>query len=243
MAVGPFTNALVVYGEFDISGDLNTVQVDEKADMLERTVFGDTTRRFQAGLRAVEVAGSGFVDFDTTTTPPGMEGGLFAEIGAAQKNLSFAPAAVDGSVAYVTKGVSDSFAWNLTPSELGKFDWAVKGNRQLGRGHLLQAPTNETATLTTAIQETGATLVTQSMVCNLHVIEFDGTSLDVVVYSNDTNDEVTPTAVATFAQATGLTSEQIVDAGAVTDTYWYAVLTFTGTSFKAAVAIGITDNA
>ena len=107
----------------------------------------------------------------------------------------------------------------------------------------MQAPTNETATLTTAIQATGATSAAESMVCNLHVTEFDGTSLDVVVYSNDTNDEVTPTARATFAQATGLTSEQVVDAGAVTDTYWYAVLTFVGTSFKAAVAIGITDNA
>jgi hypothetical protein len=239
VALENFYDAEILAGPWRISGDANEVQVETKQDTLECTRFGNTEHRYHPGLQTIEINGKGYVNFDSSTTPTGIDAALTGEIGASAKAITVAEKTTNGAIAYIAKTVQESYSWDLKQAELGRFDFKVKGNQRHARGRLILPLTSRTVSGVGAIHQLGALSATQRLVAALHVTEFVGTSLIVVIRSNDTNDTVTPTLRATFATQTGPGSDYQEVAGAVTDTYWYADFTFVGTSFKAAVSAGI----
>jgi len=243
MAVDYMNNAKIVYGDYDYSGDMNEVKVSISYDMLEKTVFGDTEHQFTPGMRTFEGSGSGFIQFDDTTDPKAVDYQLATEMlqsNSVMKPFTFAYGA-EGSMAYFGRGgFAGDYSPELTPDALGKFSFKVSAAHECTRGALLLTPeTERTSSGNGTIVQLGALSATQKMMAVLHVVEFNGSTLTVTLNSNDTNDTVTPTNEVSFTAATGRTSEYKEVSGAVTNTYWYVSWTFTGTSFKAAVAAGI----
>ena len=90
----------------------------------------------------------------------------------------------------------------------------------------------------TGIQE-GAVAAGQSLYANLHVTAAAGTTLDVVVQSDNSGAFSSATSRITFTQATGLTSEHLSVAGAITDDYFRVNYTIVGGSFTFCVCFGI----
>jgi hypothetical protein len=239
VALENFYDAEILAGPWRISGDANEVSVEQKQDTLECTRFGNTEHRYHPGLQSIEISGKGYVNFDGSTTPVGLDSALTAEISASAKAFTVAEKTTDGAIAYLAKTVQEMYSWDLKQAELGRFDFKVKGNHRHARGKIILPLTSRTVSGTGTIFQLGALTATQRLVAALHVTEFVGTSLDVVIKSNDTNNTTTPTTRITFDQLTAAGSDFDEVAGAITDTYWYAEFTFVGTSFKAAVSAGI----
>ena len=59
MATVHFRNAVILAGGFDLSGDHNGITVDLKAEMLDETAFGDSTRIHKGGLTVADISGKG----------------------------------------------------------------------------------------------------------------------------------------------------------------------------------------
>lgn len=239
MAVNLFYDALILHGSVNVSADHNEVKLEQKADIKDVTRFGHTTHINAATLRGLEAEGKGWVQFDDSVTPMLIDGTLYPLIGAASKAYTLAESTPDGATAYVGKTTASDYSVNLKNDEIGMFEFKVKCSEKFTRGRLILPLTSRVASGTGTIYQLGALSASQILIANLHVTAFDGSTLDVVVKSNDTNNTTTPTSRITFAQATGVTSEFKTVSGAITDTYWYVDFTFTGNSFTAAVAAGI----
>lgn len=240
MALENFYDAVILFGAYDYSADHNEVRVERKVDPLEFTRFGHTNHVFKSGLRSDEVSGKGWLNIDDSTTPVAADKSLFDSIAAAAKPMTISSASADGSIAYLLQGVSSDYSWTMKNDALGQFDFAVKcGGDGAVRGRLVLPLATYSASAVGSIYELGAVSATQKVYAALHVTEWNATSLDVLVKSNDTNDTVTPTTRITFTQATAVTSEWKSLAGAITDTYWYVDFTLVGTSAKFSVSVGI----
>lgn len=239
MALEVFTDAVVLYGEFDLSGDSNDVKLERKVDMKESTRWGATEHRFQAGLVDMDVQGKGLLQFDDSTTPKAVDY-FFSQVGGSTpKVVTVAASSADGATAYLGNMVNEERPAEFKVGEFGSFDFKFKCAGQHTRGRMAFPLATRTATATGTIYELGALTATQKLLAAVHVTEFDGTSLDVAIFSNDTNNTTTPTSRISFNQLEGTGSEFKEVSGAITDTYWYAVFTFVGTSFKAAVSFGV----
>lgn len=239
MAVDVFYDALILIGEYDLSADQNEVKVDRKVDMKENTRFGHTEHRFLPALQELDVDGKGFVSYDDASTPKAVDANISALIGSTAKALTIAPSNTDGAYATIGQIVAAEYNRTLNVSELGEFTFKARCAGQVTRGRLVLPMASRTASAVSTIYQLGALSALQKVIATLHVSEFDGTSLDVLVKSNDTNNTTTPTTRITFAQATAPTSEIKTVAGAITDQYWYVDFTFVGTSVKFAVAFGV----
>lgn len=240
MALENFTDALIVYGPYDLSADHNEVKLEQKADFLDVTRFGHDTHVGMAGIRSLEVEGKGWVNFDDSTTPKAVDFNLFTEIGAAEKILTIAYAKADGSIAYLGKVAEDEYSPALKVGEVGTFGFKAKCAGYFCRGRLmLPLSLRSGASGTGTIYQLGAVSATQKVRLAIHVTEFTGTTLTMNLLSNDTNDTVSPTTRLTQAAITGVGSYYLELAGAISDTFWYTTWTFTGTNFKAAISAGI----
>lgn len=239
MAVTYFYNPKILYGPYDISGDHNQTMIDVKADMLEKTVFGGTTHIFRPGLFGIESSGSGFVQFDDSTTPKAVDGNLFAEVGAAAKVFSLTENTTHGSVAYFMKSVADKYGWTLKNDELGKFEFSVKAAGEWSRGRLMVPLASRTSSSNGTEYQLGAVASGKSLYASLHVTEWNATTLDVVVRSAALTGMGSPTTRLSFAQASGVTSEFKSVAGPITDTFYDVSWTLSGTSASFMVCVGI----
>ncbi len=244
MAVAMMNDAKIVFGSYNYSGDMNEVKVTLGADMLEKTVFGNTEHRFTRGMTNFEAEANGFIQFDDASTPKAVDYQLASEMLAANsvaRPFTIAYGA-EGSVAYLGRGFAGDYSPTLTPTGLGTFSFKIGASHQITRGALLVEPTatRSGASGNGAIVQLGAVGATQKVIACLHVLQFTGTTLSVTLNSNDTNNTTTPTSRIAFTAATAVGSQFGETAiGTIADTYWYVSWTFTGTSFKAAVSAGI----
>ena len=243
MAISYMNDAKIIFGSYNYSGDMNEVKVTLGADMLEKTVFGNTEHQFTRGMTNFEAEANGFIQFDDASTPKAVDYQLATEMLAANsvaRPFTIAYGA-EGSTAYLGRGFAGDYSPSLTPTGLGTFSFKIGASHQITRGALLVEPsTRSGASGNGGIVQLGALSATQKMIACLHVLQFNGTTLSVTLNSNDTNNTTTPTSRIAFTAATGVGSEfKETAVGAITDTYWYVSWTFTGTNFKAAVSAGI----
>lgn len=234
------SDALIVIGPYNISGDANEVKVEQKNDMLESTVFGHTEHRFVAStLRELSAEGKGFVQFDDVSVPKAVDYNLFNELNATEKALTIGQTKSDGAYCFLGKGLVADYSPHLKVDALGEFTFKLQGNRNT-RGRVALPLVSRTATSGNGtIYQMGALSATQKMVITVHVVAFTGTTLTLNVNSNDTNNTTTPTLRQAFSGITGVTSNFAEVSGAITDTFWYVDWTFTGTSFTALVSFGV----
>ena len=238
-----YRNARVFIGQFDLTGDSNALQVDYGVEAQDVTVFGDTTRRFQAGLTTIGFNLGGFVAFGTNA----LEDALFNRIGLNQVPISFSPenAGAAGEEAFFFRGMFGEYAPGETVGNMLGFS-ASGGSSQseaLVRGTVLEpGDTNRTATGQTAGQQVGAVGATEFLYAVLHVFTAGGTTLDVTIESDDAVGFPSPTTQITFTQVTTVIGAQFATpvAGAIADDWWRANYAITGAGpYLFAASVGI----
>ncbi len=240
MAIEHFYNAMVLYGPYDISADLNEVKLGRKQDIKDVTHFGDTDRRFITALADMEIEAKGWVQFDDSSTPKAIDGNLFAEIAGSARPFTICPSTADGSISYVGQTVAEDYSLTLNVQEPGAFDFKARPAGQFGRGKLiLPLAARASGSGNGTVTQVGALTSTQKMIVTLHVTAFNGTTITYTVNSNDTADTVSPTVRGTFSAVTGVGTQVLTINGPITDTYWYISWSGTITSVTAAVGTGI----
>lgn len=232
------SGGLILFDGLDLSNSLNQVVLDHSADALDSTALGHTTRRRKGGLLTSVLGAAGFFE----AAEP--DASLFAAAGAADKPVTVSYSQTPGNVAYFMKamlGEYEPFGGGV--GELAGFSLnAGVSSERLVRGTLMELITSG-ATANGTGRQLGQVLAAQKMYAALHVLSVAGTtpSLTVTIQSDDNAGFTTPTNRIVLSAATAVGSQFASVAGAITDTYWRAIWTISGTapSFRFAVALGI----
>lgn len=242
MATRVLDNVKFYIDEYDLSSTVNQHALTLTQDAVENTTFGAGARTFLPGLQTVTHSHNGF--FEAAATADGPDDVLAALTGSALVTVAPATGAA-GEIAYSSASVkTDRAVVEGTVGDMAAFSYSGQGTGQHYRGTiLLDALSARTTTGTGSAVQEGAITASEIGYATLHVVAASGTTptLDVVVESDDSSGMATPTTRITFTQATGVTSERLTVAGAVTDDWWRISYTIGGTSpsFTFIVTFGI----
>jgi hypothetical protein len=227
------------YEEFDVTGILNSLNIDYKADVEDATNFADTSRRRIPGLKDTNVNYSGFWS-------AAEDAGFFAKIGASTPGIfSFAKSNVIGARAFTLQNDLSSYSFGGEIGSVHPFSIASMGNGPLVKGELF-ADSVEIASDVSAILEIGDVAADEAVFAALHVVNSGGDAsqtLDVIVESDDLVGFGSPLTRLTFPQVTTspIAQWQFL-AGLNTDTFWRVSWTIAGTgspTFTIFVVVGI----
>jgi len=245
MAAFTITNTAVLVGSVNLGQFAATVGTDETVTMLEVPVVGGGgfMRRIP-GRKLFAHSYSGYADF-----VPGGPSVAFtpASLGAHQA-VTLLPdggGATVGDVAIFTRGRLGAFTpFGGGENAAATFSMDLEADTAQVHGALLHPITlARTATGNgTAVQRTGPS-ANQRVYAGLHVLAASGTtpSLTVRLQSDDNSGMTSPTDRITFTGATAAGWQFSSAAGAITDSWWRATWTISGTtpSFTFAVVFGV----
>lgn len=234
------TDQKIFVGGYNITGSTNSIALNYAAEAKDCTVYGNDTRINKGALKTVQVQASGFYDAVPQDSP------LFGVIGVSDTPISiFAEATADGSVGYFFKAVAGEYSIGETVGEILKYSLGAGASDTLIKSQVLNDST-ETATSNSGGLQLGAVSAAQSLYAVMHVTASGGTgdqTLDVTIASDDNGSFTSEITRLTFTQVTTSVTSQIVSlAGALTDDYFRAVMTITGTgspTFDIALMIGV----
>lgn len=238
-----YTNVGLWVAGFDVSGDTNKAAFGVEAPTKPVTTFGDGAWEAHiVGVPAGALSYDGFLDHSAAD----IDGEAFNNIGTAV-SVSLLPqqsaTPTVGDVAWLFKPPRTGTNIDLKHGEpaAGGVSGSVSG--PVIRGRLMVPKAAHITSATGTSSQAGAVTATQKVYAALHVFAVSGASptLNVVGRSDDNSGMTTPTTRLTFAQATGVTSEWMQLAGAITDDYWDFDFTIGGASpsFTFGVTLGI----
>lgn len=229
MAALILTDAKIILGGYNLSGFHSSLEVNYEAEILDDTTFGTSgTRSAVAGLKTFNITGNMF--WDATVDEP-----MFNRIGAASEVMSVAPVGnAEGDRAYCMKAVSAQY--NPVSGEVGTLLRTQLDGRAAGtplvRGQLI-ATGAKAATGTGTGGVYGAASATQRLYSALHVTAIAGTAVPTftgIVESDDNAGFTSATTRLTHDAMTAIGANWKEAAGPVTDTYWRASWTISGTN-------------
>ncbi len=238
MATLIWSDVKVMVGGFDLSGQHNSATLTLDTEILDSTVFGTATTRLNVGgLTNVRLESSGFADFAIA----GVDERLFTEIGLENTIVTLAPEGfAEGDLAYFMGMTYANYTPGGTVGDLLPFSTTAAGRTRAVRGTVLQTGDDiESGNSSSSSQQVGAVAATETVFAAIHVFQFDGTTLDVDLRSDDNGGMATPTIVDSFTQATDVTSEIISVAGVNAEDFWDVDFTFVGTTCTFLVSVGI----
>jgi hypothetical protein len=238
------TDARIYYESVDVTGFGNKVDLSSSAVDLDRTTFasGGWVER-TGGLFDSQAGIEGFWDAGDLTKP---DDGFWAGLGASGTAVTVVPAAgTVGSLAYVAKMLQTDYKPGAKVGQLLAWTATAKGQAPIARGQILHPQgTARTSTGTGTGVQLGAVLAAQRIYANLHVMSISGTgtpTITVSLQSSVDNTFASPTTRITFLADAVLDGQALSALGAITDTWWRAAWTISGTtpSFLFAVSAGI----
>ena len=226
-------NARIWYHDQALATQLNAAALDYTAEMLDATVFTDTTRTRAGGTKDAQASIAGF--WNSTE-----DAQLFAQVGL-NNPLMIASGPTVGDPAYGMVALDGQWSLRGEHGELLGFEITLNtgNNGPLVRGELMIDVDLTGSDTGTARQLGAVAAATNRVYSGIHVTAFDGTSLDVLVQSDDNSGMTSAVTKITHTQATGLTSEWLSAVGPITDDWWRYNYTFVGTSASFAGFIGI----
>jgi hypothetical protein len=228
----------------DLTGWSNKADVQASVAEEKTTNFasGGWTERV-GGIFDTTVALEGFFEaFDLSRPDDTWWASLSSSIAAV---TAIPTSGAVGSLAYLTRALVSDYK---VPGDVGRvLPWSAsaKGNWPQVRGTVLHPQgTARTATGNGTGVQVGAVTAAQRMYANLHVLSISGTAtptITVKVQSSVDNTFASPTDRIVFTAATTLQGQSGSVLGAVTDQWWRAVWTISGTSpsFLFAVSAGV----
>lgn len=246
MALFPLINADILCDGLDLSPYAREFSPEAEMVELDKTTFASAGwREYHAGLRSMTMAVKGPQDFaaSTAATASTPDETLGLNVGTSHV-LSAAPlGATETAVGYFSQGMLRSISPILGQvGELGEWSGTWRGTTPLVRGTVASAATI-TATGTGTIHQLGAVAAGQRVWAALHLLTAGGTSpsITVTVQSAAAVGFASPTLRVSFAAATAKGGQFGSTLGPITDQYWRASWTVSGTSpsFQAVILIGI----
>ena len=198
-----------------------------------------------AGRRSTMLTASGPTDMATATaSQQSAVDEVLAVTNGTEYVLSVIPMGSSvGAVGYFTTGLLMARSiLQGSAGELATHTASFGGNRPVIRGTVDTASTI-TSTGSSAGAQLGAVSATQKVWAAVHFLTAGGTtpSITVKVQSDNNSGFTSPTDRITFTAATAKGAQFLSAAGAITDDYWRATWTVSGTSpsFETRVLIGI----
>ena len=245
MGVFVLNDAKVWLDGYDISGRLNKLGLEYAAELQDATVFGNTTRVRQGGLKTVKASLEGFSDF----VNDGLDEQLESRLAVANTAFSASPDGGDeGEVAEFFRAILGEYRpLGASVGDMAAFVASAEGSDGYGlvRGTVMHNATR-TSTAAGTARQLGAVTSTQKLYAALHVLSASaGDTLDVIVESDNGSGFSSGTTRITFSQVSGGTPQaQFATpvAGAITDDWWRVSWTIAGNgseSFQFVVVVGI----
>lgn len=253
MATYVQTAAQLFSGGTKLTCFTNSMALDLTADPVEMTTYCSSgAREHRQGMKSWQLQASGYADYaastaETTAIPTGEEV-VPANLGAIRALTVCPLSGTEGTAAYVAGGFMSSMVpiggavGEMAPYSFTAVPTARQFGHRMARGLLEANRTVTTSSNTTGSNTLGAVSATQYICANLHVFTLtSGASLTVIVESDDNSGFTTPTTRLSFTAASTRSGEYKEAAGAITDTYWRAKWTISGStpSVAFACAIGI----
>ena len=223
------------------AGNLGSAEPTSTTSISLRFVAQAVTTYITLG---VDDTSTQYADFDNVSV---VEAGsvadeqLFGNIGLSNKALTLtADAGADGDIAYFLKSILGQYSLNGSIGELLKYTVTAQGNTSLVRG-VIMMNANITSTTNGTGQQLGAVSSTQKLWAALHVPHLTlGDTLTVTIQSDDNQSFTSPTTVITFTALSDSPGSEIKNvAGPITDTYYRAVATLTGSLVGATVVVAL----
>lgn len=246
MAILVLTNAKLLVGAYDFSGDSNELALNVTADEKDVTTFGTSGYRTRVGgLKNAEINAKGFVDYGTGEVDPSLG---TSNLAVEDVVATIAPDGLDdGDTAFTLKSIQGTYQTGTEIGEVMPFDVNLWGRGEAIRGTVIHP---DTATVTASGNGSGQVIGTASasqyLYASLHVLSVSGTAtptLTVVVQSDDNAGFTSPTSRITFSPATAVGAQWGTRvAGPITPDNRYRVnYTVSGTnpSFRFVVVVGI----
>ena len=231
------TDVKLYLAHYDLSGDMNAIGAEIGAEVQDDTNYGDTSRVRLGGLKFFRFSHAGRVDM----VDDGIDEQLFSRIGVANVPMTIShDGGDDGEIAHFARVVTGQYNPSGAVGEVLKFAVSGEGDGdEAVRGTIMIAGQKSASAQGTA-RQLGAVSAAQSVYSALHCTQFNGTSLDVLVRSDDGVGMASPTTRITFTQLTAIGSQWATPvAGAITDDYWQIDFTFVGTNATFLVPVGI----
>lgn len=243
MTLIALTNAVILIGQADTSGNSNTVELNAEAEEKDVTTFGPGAyRSFLGGLKMVDIKSSGFWDAGTASLP---DDRLFGDLGVSGVPMTVTPTgAVVADTSYITRVMRPKYSFGEKVGEILAFDTEAKGDgTALIRGQIADNQAR-TATGTTAVRTLVAPTATTRVYASIHVLAVTGTtpSLTVTLQGDDTIGFPSPATVATGAAITTAGSQWLQGPSGVTADSFYRlsyVISGTTPSFLLVASIGV----
>jgi len=241
MPVGSILTDVKIYmGGYNLSSLHNSVNLEYGVEMLDDTVFGTNgTRSNKPGMKTLSFTGGGF--WDTT-----QDKALYDRIGAVREVMSWAPVGnAEGDRAFASFGVNGQYnpltgeVGALLPFELNFHS----SNAPLVRGVVLALGAKASTGNSTG-QNLGLLGATQRAYSALHVTAVAGTSIQVIVESDDNSGFSSPTTRITHtlinaAGGLGAADWKELAGPVATDVWWRSKWTIIGGPFTIFHVFGI----
>lgn len=239
MALISLTDAYCYIAGADWTAQSNSLTLGVEVAQLDSTTFGSSGwQEPVGGLKAMDFSMAGFWNsaYDNVAQLESGQGLLLTQ------PYTFGSEETEGTPAFMFQAKRGQYTAGGQIGELKAFTLNAQGADSAGvvRGQLAKARGTVAATgaLGTGLN-LGAVSSTQYLYATFHVISA-GTTITVIVQSDDNSNFTTPTTVATIGPLTSAGGTWMTRvAGALTDTYYrFNVSAITG-SFVVAGAIGI----
>ncbi|MER5882717.1 hypothetical protein ABT160_02695 [Streptomyces sp. NPDC001941] len=227
----------------DLTGNSNKVELSGEFEEKDTTNYGSAGwKEVLAGLGSAEINGEGQWEAGDATK---VDDASWAQLGGLGPWTVCPTAATVGALAYLTRALRCSYTFLGEVGEVAPWQAKATSHWPLVRGQIAHPPgTARTATGTGTALQLGAVAAGQRMYAGLHVLSAAGTTPSITcrVESDDNAGFSSPTTRLTFAAATAPSGEPLrTDGTAITDNYWRAAWTISGTSpsFMFALSLGI----
>jgi hypothetical protein len=240
VSVQIWKNCKLYLAGYDLSGDHNELGLSYQCDIKDVTTFGRASKAKLAGLKSFVGNHKGLWN-DAAT---GVDKVLFDNLALADQVMTlFGVSGAEGEVAYSGKSVQGLYSPGAKIGDLLAFTVKIEGTGDLIQSTCLKNGT-VTATGNGTAYNLGAVSSSQKLYAALHIIAVSGStpSLTVKIQSDDAQAFSTPTDRITFNAMTAIGAQWATPvAGPITDTWWRANWTVSGStpSFTVVVVVGI----
>jgi len=166
---------------YDLSGDMNQLTLSEKVDLIDRTVFGNNSRRRIAGLRDVELTGGGFWNSSEGvqgTTRGRIDPVAFNRMGSSNAAMTVLPNGTGlGDIAYTAPGCIGEYSPGGSVGDMFGYSISAYGIQPLARGKLVMrglVSTDWGGVQTSTGQNIGVATTKRKIVTGIHILETSG---------------------------------------------------------------------
>lgn len=226
----------------DLTGVTNKAEISAEVEAKDATTFASAgAKEFLGGLASSTITAEGFFE---AGDPGKVDDVAFAQRGALGPWSVCPIAATDGALVYFTNALETNYTLGGAVGDIAPYKANAQGSWRVVRGNIAHpVATARTTSGTGTSNQLGAVPEGKHLYAALHVLSVSGTtpSLTVTVGSDNATGFPSSTTQITFDAATAVGGQIKRVAGPITDDWFRAAWTISGTSpsFQFVVAFGI----